>query len=150
MDWNPMNILPARLFISFLALAAVSAFGANRTMAVTAPADAKAGSTVHVVIAAATDAGEGEQVGFLHAEYSTDGGKTWTGFCGLAKAGPAVSRSIDFPVGAEGSKAIVRVRAAFRDGKAGDVDFKGGKIDWDESWAKWLTPPSKFAVIYVK
>ena len=51
--------------------------------------------------------------------------------------------------GAKGVKSIVRARVAFRGGKAGDVDYKGGAIQWSESWEKWRTPPTRFAIIYV-
>lgn len=145
-----MSMLPARLLLSCLALAAVSVFAVDRTLTVTAPVEAGAGETVHVTLTARTAGDGGEKIGFLHAEYSTDGGTTWTSFCYEQDAGPVSNRTADFKVGAAGTKTIMRARAAFRGGRAGDVDFKGAPIQWDGSWAKWQTPPAQFAIVYVK
>jgi hypothetical protein len=65
------------------------------------------------------------------------------------KCGAELVRRVDFPVGGKGVKTIIRVRVAFRGGKAGDVDFAGAPIKWDSTWEKWRTPPTKFAIIYV-
>ena len=120
----------------------------NRVISIQAPAEAAAGSTVSVTVNASTDASDGEQIGFLHADYSIDGGKTWTKFCYAEKSGAELSRQVSFAVNAKGGKAIVRVRVAFRDGVAGDVDYKGGAIQWDDSWQKWRSPTTKYAIIY--
>jgi hypothetical protein len=45
--------------------------------------------------------------------------------------------------GEAGTKILVRVKVAFRGGLAGDVDYKGAPIKWDDSWAKWQEPPAK-------
>ncbi len=42
-----------------------------------------------------------------------------------------------------------RILVAFRGGKAGDVDFNGTPIQWDGSWGKWESPPTKIATIDV-
>ena len=144
-----MNIPPPRILLALLALTAVSALAVERSVTITAPAEAGPGETVHVVVAARTDAGKGEHIGFLHADYSSDNGRKWASFCYLQNVASSAMQALDFPVGAAGSKCIIRVRVAFRDGQAGDVDFKGGPIKWNESWEKWLTPPTKFAIIYV-
>jgi hypothetical protein len=122
---------------------------ASRSVTVDAPASAEPGSSVTATIRASTDATDGEQIGFLHAEYSTDDGKTWTQFCFATNAGPELVRTISFAVGGKGSKSIVRARAAFRGGKAGDVDYRGGPIQWDDTWEKWRTPPTRIVIIYV-
>ena len=143
-----MTLLPARLLLSVLALAAVPAFAVNRTLVITAPATARPGDSVHVDVTASTDASDGEQIAFFHPEYSIDGGKTWTPVY-AEKVGRATTRGFDFSAGAEGSKALVRVRIAFRGGKAGDVDFAGKPIAWGGSWGKWETPPAKHASISI-
>ncbi len=142
------KILP-RLFLFVLLAAAVPVHAVNRVVKIVAPAEAPAGSSVTVAVSASTDAADGEQIGFLHAEYSTDGGMTWAQFCNVEQAGAELTRSVSFPVGAKDSKTLIRARVAFRGGQAGDVDFKGSAIQWNGTWEKWRTPPTRFAVIYV-
>ena len=142
------TLLPARLLVTVLALAAVSAWATNRSVVITAPTTARPGESVHVTIAASTDATDGEQIGFFHPEYSVDGGKSWITVY-AEKVGRAATRAVDFQAGAEGTKALVRVRIAFRGGKAGDVDFTGAPIAWGGSWGTWATPPAKHASISV-
>ena len=144
-----MKTFLTRTCLFLLALVAVPAYAVNRTVTITAPAEAPAGSTVAVTISASTDAKDGEQIGFLHSEYSTDGGKTWTQMIYLMQSGVAESRPASFAVGAPGEKSLIRVRVAFRGGKAGDVDYMGHAIQWADSWEKWRAPAAKFAVIYV-
>jgi hypothetical protein len=139
----------ARNLCLLLLLTALPAFAVNRTVTITAPATVKAGASIHVSITAATDAKDTEQIGFFHAEYSADGGKTWKS-SNVEKTGRSASREIDFPAGPAGSKALVRVRIAFRGGKAGDVDYSGAPIKWGDSWDKWGTPPAKIATITVE
>ena len=145
-----MNMISFRALLFILSLAVGPAFAADRLVSIIAPSEARPGSSVHVSVSAGTDALDGEGVGFLHAEYSIDGGNTWNGICFEEKGGSMLERAADFSVGAAGSKAVVRVRAAFRGGKAGDVDFKGEPIKWEETWSNWRTPPAKFAIIYVR
>ncbi|HWA26106.1 MAG TPA: hypothetical protein VG734_10620 [Lacunisphaera sp.] len=133
-----------------LLLGATSAFAATRTVTIDAPAEAVAGSKVSVTFSAATDVGGNEQIGFLYAAYSVDGGLTWTGTCFDQSVGPKATRNMVIPVGAKGSQAKVRVMAAFRGGKAGDVDYSGAPIKWDGSWSKWETPPARYVTIAVK
>lgn len=125
------------------------AFAVNREITITAPSTATAGSKVTITAAARTDAGAGERIGFFHADYSTDNGVTWTAISYATNAGAKASYSATFTVKESGTKALVRVRVAFRGGKAGDVDFTGKPIVWDGSWAKWQEPPAKFAHIAV-
>lgn len=134
--------------LTLLMLSAVPAFAVNRTITITAPSTVKPGASVHVDITVATDATDAEQIGFFHAEYSSDNGATWSSRYAEA-LGRKATRAIDFPAGVGGSKALIRVRIAFRGGKAGDVDFTGAPIDWAGSWGKWQTPPAKTATIEV-
>src|SRR6267154_2306156 len=124
---NHLNIPFQRILLSCAMLAAVPLFAANRTLVITAPATVRPGDSVHVTVSASTDATDGEQIGFFQPEYSTDGGKTWVPVY-AEKVGRSATRAFDFPAGAEGSKALVRARMAFRGGKAGDVDFAGKPI----------------------
>jgi hypothetical protein len=146
-----MTIRPlfTRLLATLLIFSAVPAFAAKRTVVFDAPARAVAGTKVMITVTASTDAADGEQIGFFHAQYSVDGGQKWTGFCFDEKLGPKAVRSVTIPVGAKGSQAKVRVLVAFRGGKAGDVDFNGAPIKWDTSWSKWESPPAKLATIDV-
>lgn len=137
-----------RTLFLILAVVAIPAHAVNRTVTITAPAAAKPGSSVHVAIAVKTDAADAEQIGFLHAEYSVDNGRTWQSSY-AEKVGRVATRALDFKVGAEGTKALVRVRIAFRGGQAGDVDYAGAPIAWGGSWDKWETPPAKSATINV-
>jgi hypothetical protein len=138
-----------RILLFLLTVVVLPAQAASRVLDIIAPTEVTPGSQVSVTIVASKDAGDGEQVGFVHADYSNDDGKTWTKFCYAEKSGAEFSRQISFPAGAKGVKSIVRARVAFRGGKAGDVDFKGGAIQWGDTWEKWRTPPTKFAIIYV-
>jgi hypothetical protein len=143
-----MSSLLTRALISALALAAVPAFAVTRALTITAPATVKPGSAVHVSVTASTDAADAEQIAFFQAEYSTDGGKKWIPVY-AEKVGRVATRGIDFVAGAEGSKVLVRARMAFRGGKAGDVDYSGAAIKWDDTWGKWASPPAKSATISV-
>lgn len=143
-----LKSLIALFFPLFLLMVPASAV--DRLVSISAPAEVRPGSNVHVSVMASTDALDGEQIGFLHAEYSVDGGKAWIGICFEEKAGAMLERAVDFPAGASGSKILVRVRVAFRGGKAGDVDVKGGPIKWDESWGNYRAPMGKFSITYVR
>jgi hypothetical protein len=140
------RLLACILFV----LGSLPAFAVTRVVTITAPTETKPGSELKVAVAASTDATDGERIGFLHSEYSLDGGKTWTSVTYEQKLGRTATRILTLTAGAEGTKVIVRARAAFRDGKAGDVDFKGGAIDWGNSWEKWLTPPARNHIIYIR
>jgi len=131
------------LTVMGLAVAGVTASAANRTVSITAPATVVAGSKVTVTVTAGSDAGGGERIGFLHADYSVDGGVKWTAISYATNAGTTTKHSATFTAGAAGSKVMVRARVAFRGGKAGDVDFSGKAIVWDGSWGKWEEPPAK-------
>lgn len=132
-----------------LAALAVPVVAAERELTISAPATAAAGSEVSVSVEAATHLGGGEQIGFFHGEYSTDDGKTWSGFCYEQNKGSAMTRVVGIRAGAPGSRIVVRVRIAFRDGAAGDVDFTGAAIRWTETWNQWLEPPARSAIVSV-
>jgi hypothetical protein len=144
-----MTIRPLRLLL-LLVLTAVPSFATDRLVSISAPSETRPGSPVHVSVMAETDATDGEQIGFMHAQYSVDGGKSWTAICFEEKVGAQLERGADFQAGAAGTKILVRVRVAFRGGKAGDVTYKGTPIAWDESWGNYRAPAGKFVVIYVR
>lgn len=145
-----MQLSPCvRLLCLNLLLVAAPAFAATRTLTLTAPATVKPGTAVQVVVTAGTDFPDAEHIGFLHAESSLDGGKTWQPAFYVEKLGRSISRPVDLKAGADGTKALVRVRVAFRGGKAGDVDFTGAPIAWDGSWGKWQSPPARQVTIHV-
>lgn len=132
-----------------LALTCAQAVAANRVVKISAPASAEPETEITVPIAVTTDAGGGEQIGFIHADYSIDGGTTWTGFCYAQNVGPTAKQAATFKTGPVGSKAVIRVRVAFRGGRAGDVDFNGKAIDWSGTWELWRGPPTKYVIIPV-
>lgn len=144
-----MRSHPIIALFSLIALSVAPVSAVTRTVTIEAPATVVAGASVAVTVAASTDAMGGEQIGFFHAQYSLDDGKTWTSFCFDEALGGSASRSTQFTAGPAGSKALVRVRVAFRGGKASDVDFTGAPIKWEGSWGKWLTPPTRMTAIKV-
>jgi len=139
--------------VGLLALAALlgavqpAVAAVQRTVTIDMPAAAGAGSPVTGIISVTTTAAD-EQIGFFQAEYSVDGGKKWVSICYDTDAGPAAVRNVSFTAGPAGSVALVRVRIAFRS-KAGDVDFEGNPIKWDDTWGKWVKPPAKYAKVLV-
>ena len=136
------------LAVLFVLMGAGSAVAATRTLTLTGPSTVKPGAAVQILVAASTDAADGEQIGFFHSEYSTDGGKNWVPVY-AENVGPAATRTLELKAGAEGTKIIVRSHIAFRGGKAGDVDYTGAPIAWEESWNKWQAPPAKHLTIRV-
>ncbi len=130
-------------------LAAASARGVERVLEVSAPATAAPGARIEVTVRARTDAGAGEHIGFLHVQYSADGGGTWTGLCFEQKIGTEATRKFSITTGAEGSQTLVRARVAFRGGVAGDVDFRGAAISWQDDWQEWRQPPARWATTHV-
>ncbi|MBI3887058.1 MAG: hypothetical protein HY302_15220 [Opitutae bacterium] len=137
------------LTLATAGIAGTSGFAANRVVKIAAPETAAPGVELKVPVTVSTDAGAGEQIGFFHADVSTDGGKTWTGFCYAQDVGARSAQVATFVPGPAGSECIIRVRVAFRGGEAGDVDFEGKKIDWSGSWENWKSPPAKYAIIPV-
>ncbi len=137
------------LLISLLAIWG-EASAVERILKIDAPGSVKAGESVGLVISASTDAGQGEHVGFLQAEASVDGGKTWRAICYLDKGGVKVVQPANLTPGAAGTAVLVRVRAAFRDGLAGNVDHTGAAIRWHGSWNDWTAPAAIHASIAVK
>jgi hypothetical protein len=133
-----------------LALLSVPSFAADRNLTITAPTKASAGSTISAIVTASTDGTEGEVVWFFHAEYSVDRGKTWNGISYDQDLGAAVSRTAQIKVSSDSSMILVRARACFRGSEAGDVDFNGDPIEWEKSWAKWWSPPSKIVKVVVE
>ncbi|WP_438479521.1 hypothetical protein [Oleiharenicola lentus] len=122
----------------------------ERSLRVDAPRFIKEGAVAKASVIASTDAKDGEKIGFLHAEASVDDGKTWTALCYLDKGSKYEARNFDLPAAPAGGKIIIRARVAFRDGAAGDVDFKGERIKWDETWNNWSQPPAKQLVLAVR
>ena len=131
-------------------LLAQSAFAVERVLKIEAPAQAPANTEVRFTVRASTDAGANERVGFFHIESSIDGGKTWVGQCFEQNMGASAARMYVVKAGAPGTKTMLRARVAFRGGKAGDVDFKGGAIKWQESWTTWGEPPARIATVEIK
>ncbi len=138
------KMLVRSLFAGALGLLSAPLVSAvNRVVDFNVPLYAGAGTSVPVYVSAATDAGGGEQVGFLHWDYSTNNGGSWTPINYDYNLGASVSRSTSIIAGSAGSTIRLRARVAFRDGSAGDVDYAGGAIDWSGTWDNWGSPPTK-------
>ncbi len=132
-------------------LAALPAGAAvNRVFQLTAPATVAPGAKVDVRVWMHTDAGEGETIAFLQAEYSTDSGKTWTSSWAEQDLGTTADRGFSFPAGAAGTQCLVRARVAYRGGVAGAVDCEGAAIRWFDTWKNWQEPPAKSAAVDVR
>jgi len=138
------------LAAGFFALFAAASTAAERELEFRAPAGVTAGSDVEVAVTAATHVGGGERIGFFHGEFSADGGRTWTGFCYEQNQGTEMTRVAHVHAGPAPSRILVRVRVAFRDGAAGDVDYTGAAIRWSATWADWRDPPAKSVAIPVR
>lgn len=121
----------------------------ERTVAIEAPAKAVPGAPVAVMLIASTDAGQGERIGLFQADFSVDDGRTWQGLCYLDNIGPDTRQERTITAGPAGSEVKVRLRVAFRDGLAGDVDYRGAAIRWHAEWARWQDPPAKTVAIPV-
>lgn len=131
-------------------LAIFSPLGAvERTVELHGPATVPAGSALTVTISARSDAGQGERIGFFQAEASADGGLTWQAVCYLDNLAAETQQTVSLTAGAAGTVVKVRVRVAFRDGLAGDVDYRGAAIRWTETWGQWREPPAKSLAIAV-
>lgn len=130
--------------------AAVSVSAVDRILRIEAPMAVKAGADARARIVASSNAGQGEIIGFLHAEASVDDGVTWTALCYLDKGSSSESRQVKLPAAPAGGKILLRARVAFRGGPAGDVDFKGGPILWEETWGKWTEPPARHLTVTVR
>jgi hypothetical protein len=146
----PWNCLRHAARFGALLFILASSAAVERTLNIEAPETVISGRDFAVTISAGTDAGQGEQVGFLQAEYSIDQGRTWTAICYLEKAGAKVVQPASLKPGPAGSVVLIRVRAAYRDGLAGDVDHTGAAIRWREWWANWVAPAAMHAQVPVK
>ena len=135
-----------------LALLAALPAGAavNRVFDLTVSKTVAAGAKVDVAVRMSTDAGEGEHIAFLQAEYSIDGGKTWVSSWAEQDLGTTSDRGFNFTAGAAGTECKVRARVAYRGGVAGAVDCEGAAIRWFDTWKNWYEPPAKSVTITVR
>ena len=133
----------ARRSLGILGLMAIltSLHAGERTVEIGGPATVTAASPLTVSIS--------PRIGFFQAEASLDGGKTWQAVCYLENLAAETQQNVNLTAGPAGSVIKVRVRVAFRDGLAGDVDYRGAAIRWTETWGKWEEPPSKSMAIAV-
>ena len=122
---------------------------AERTLQLAAINEVRAGQPIQIQIRVGTDAGDGERIGFLHVEGSVDGGKTWEPLSYLSNLETIHHNVYNLKAGAVGSSVQIRARVAFRDGLAGDVDYAGQAILWEDTWAKWAEPPARLLTIPV-
>lgn len=146
-----LALLPATLgLVVILGFTGSAAGAVNRVFTLTLPGTVAAGGKVDVAVRMSTDAGEGEAIAFMQAEYSTDGGRTWTSAWAEQDLGTTSDRGFSFTAGAAGTECKVRVRVAYRGGVAGAVDCAGAAIRWFETWKNWQEPPAKSATIAVR
>lgn len=123
---------------------------AERTLELAAIDEVRAGQSIRIEIRVGTDAGDGERIGFLHVEASVDDGKTWEPLSYLSNLETMHHNVYKLKAGAVGSSIKIRARVAFRDGLAGDVDYAGQAILWEDTWAKWAEPPARLLTIPVR
>ena len=129
--------------IGFLLLVSASGQTAvQRSFQLVVPDGVRAGTEIEVRVKVVTEAGAGEQIGFLHVEASRDGGKQWIPVAYEQNLGAAFERSWRVAAGPAGAWTLFRARAAFRGGVAGDVDYRGAAIRWHDTWAGWQEPPA--------
>lgn len=149
---SALSSVVARAFTCLFALAllAQSASAVERVLKIEAPTEVRPNAEVRFTVRASTDAGANERVGFFHVESSVDGGQTWVGQCFEQNMGASAARLFIVRAGDEGSKTMLRARVAFRGGKAGDVDYTGAAIKWQDSWTNWGEPPARIATVEVK
>jgi hypothetical protein len=138
--------LAASLFLA----GTTPAVAVERALKILAPAKAVSGEHVRVSIRARTDAGGGEHIGFLHIDYSENGGETWKAFTYNQDLGATETCNHSFVTGPAGSRFLIRAKAAFRGGSSGDVDYRGQPIDWHGSWTRWDDPPARLVEILVE
>ncbi|WP_415907023.1 beta strand repeat-containing protein [Oleiharenicola sp. Vm1] len=127
----------------------ISFYAKSRSLSISAPGTAYAGSNVSITASAATDGYDSEQIGFWHVQYSTDGGASWNWGSSDVNVGANRSQTYNITAGGTGSTVVLRAKPAFRGGAAGDVDYNGGAIDWGGSWDTWGTPPAKYAYVSI-
>lgn len=121
----------------------------ERRLEITAPAEVSAGTTVSVVVAAATDAGGGERIGFFQVEFRPAEDAEWIPLAYVDNIG--TEHRQEFALTAERDGVLrVRARVAFRDGLAGDVDQSGAAIRWHDTWADWREPAARHAAVWVR
>ncbi len=138
-----------KLIYIIFSLLPLSTFAVNRTITINAPATVYAGQSLTIPTSASTDATDSEQIGFYHAEYSTDGGNSWTGYSYDVNVGKSATRNAYITAGNAGSHIQVRVKIAFRGGSAGDVDYTGYPIDWGGTWSSWSGTSTVYAYLNV-
>lgn len=148
MRW--LHLRACTLAVLFLLVGAAPAVAVDRALKILAPAKAVSGEHVRVSIRARTDARDGEHIGFLHIDYSDNGGRTWTALTYNQDLGATEICNQSFVTGPVGSRFLVRARAAFRGGSSGDVDYLGQPIDWNGSWTRWGLPPARMVEIKVE
>lgn len=145
-----MDSLRIRLLCAVLMLSTVTGWAVERVVKIEAPQTALPGAAVAVILSAHTDAGQGECIGLFQADFSTDSGRTWSGLCYLGKSGTDTRQERMIVAGAAGTEVRVRLRVAFREGLAGDVDYRGAAIRWDAGWDRWVEPPARSVTIKVE
>jgi hypothetical protein len=143
------NLTRLGVACAFMLWLGAAAAGVERRVEIEAPKTVAAGNRIDVVLVASTYAGQGERIGLLQADFSTDGGSSWAGLCYMDNLGPETRQERIIEAGPEGTIVMVRLRVAFRDGLAGDVDYRGAAIRWPGPWANWAKPPAKSVAILV-
>lgn len=121
----------------------------ERSLVIAVPEAVGAGTTVQVVVAASTDAGGGERIGFFQVEFQPAEDAEWIPLAYVDNIGTAHRQ--EFALTADRAGVLrVRARVAFRDGLAGDVDQSGAAIRWHDTWAEWREPAARHAVVRVR
>lgn len=126
------------------------ALAVERTLEIAAPATVASGQTFTVVVSASTIGAEGERIGFFQVDALMAGESDWTPLCYLDNIETSHRQEISLTAGKAGGQIKVRARIAFRDGFAGDVDYTGAALRWNDTWGNWDEPPAKSVIIAIK
>jgi hypothetical protein len=121
----------------------------ERTLEIIAPSSVTPGESFLVIVKASTNAGQGERIGFFQLDALLAGEETWTPICYLNNITERHLQEVPLTAGNAGEEIKVRVRVAFRDGLAGDVDYTGAAIRWEDTWENWDVPPAKDTTISI-
>lgn len=125
-------------------------YAPDRGLFIAAPNVVRTGQPIQVEVTAFTRLRDGEHVAFLQVEKSLNNGQSWEAIAyksGMARRG---DHWFQLEVGSTPQEILIRARAAFRDGAAGDVDQHGQRLDWDGTWESWAQPPAITATVTVR
>lgn len=146
----PAVVLFVIALLALVGVAMLPRFAPDRLLRINAPAEARTDDPILVEVAAVTRLDDGESIGFLQVETSVDDGETWQAIAYKSGMGRRGEHWFLLQVDSIPRVILIRARAAFRHGEAGDVDQHGQSLDWDGTWDRWALPPAIMASVTVR